>query len=48
MLIERRGEGRTEGYARVRTEGGDPDPGAIVPVRITGVAEGRLVGRIAA
>lgn len=48
VLIERRGEGRTEGYARVRTEDGDPDPGAIVPVRITGVAEDRLVGRIAA
>lgn len=48
VLIERRGEGRTEGYARVRTEDGDPDPGAIVPVRITGVSEGRLVGRIAA
>lgn len=48
VLIERRGEGRTEGYARVRIEDDDPDAGAVVPVRITGVSEDRLVGRVAA
>ena len=48
VLIERRGEGRTEGYARVRIEDDDPGAGAVVPVRITGVSEDRLVGRVAA
>ncbi len=48
VLIERCGEGRTEGYARVRMAGGGPDPGAVVPVRIAGVSGNRLVGRVAA
>ena len=48
VLIERCGEGRTEGYARVRIIDGDPSPGTVVPVRVTGVSENRLIGRVAA
>jgi len=40
-LIEKPGFGRTEHYAGVAVEGGEP--GAIVPVRITGVADDRLI-----
>lgn len=47
-LVERCGEGRTEGYARVALRDGDVEPGVIVPVRITGVSEHRLMGRVAA
>ena len=41
-LIEKPGFGRTEHYAPVSVEGGTA--GAIMPVRVTGVSEGRLVG----
>ena len=42
VLIEKPGFGRTEHYAPVSVEGGTA--GAIMPVRVTGVSEGRLVG----
>ena len=47
-LVERCGEARTDSYARVTIQSGDPEPGSIVPVRITGVSAHRLQGRIAA
>ena len=47
-LIERCGEGRTEGYARVEIDGSDPQPGVVVPVDITGVSAHRLVGQVLA
>ena len=47
-LIERCGEGRTEGYARVKIDGSDPQPGAVVSVDITGVSAHRLVGQVLA
>ena len=48
VLIERCGEGRTEGYARIRIIDGDLGPGTVMPVRVTGVSENRLIGRVAA
>lgn len=47
-LVERCGEGRTEGYARVEIHGDTPVPGTIVPVHVTGVSAHRLVGLVAA
>ncbi|MEQ8440355.1 MAG: tRNA (N(6)-L-threonylcarbamoyladenosine(37)-C(2))-methylthiotransferase MtaB [Alphaproteobacteria bacterium] len=45
VLVEQNDTGHTEGFAPVRVEGGAPD-GAILPVRLTGVSDGRLVGQI--
>ena len=47
-LIERCGEGRTEGYARVELRDSDVVPGEIVPVRISSVSQQRLQGHVAA
>lgn len=47
-LIERCGEGRTEGYARVEFHDSDLQPGAVVSVDITGVSAHRLVGQVLA
>jgi threonylcarbamoyladenosine tRNA methylthiotransferase MtaB len=47
-LIERCGEGRTEGYARVEFRDSDLHPGAVVSVDITGVSAHRLVGQVLA
>ena len=47
-LIERCGEGRTEGYARVEIHDSDLQPGAVVSVGITGVSAHRLVGQVVA
>jgi threonylcarbamoyladenosine tRNA methylthiotransferase MtaB len=48
VLIERCGEGRTEGYARVEVHGSDLQPGTVISVDITGVSSHRLVGRVVA
>ena len=41
VLIERDGMGRTEGFAPVAIHGA---PGALTAIRVTGVAEGKLIG----
>ena len=46
-LIERCGEGRTEGYARVELRDSDAVPGEIVPVHISAVYQQRLQGYVA-
>jgi len=48
VLIERCGEGRTEGYARVELCGSDATPGEIVPVHISAASQQRLKGHVAA
>jgi threonylcarbamoyladenosine tRNA methylthiotransferase MtaB len=44
VLIERDGQGHCGHYLPVRVDGCDRPPGAIVPVTITGVADGVLIG----
>ncbi|MFQ5784996.1 MAG: tRNA (N(6)-L-threonylcarbamoyladenosine(37)-C(2))-methylthiotransferase MtaB [Alphaproteobacteria bacterium] len=43
VLVERAGEGRSPQFAPVRL-GGDFAPGALVDARVTGVADGALIG----
>jgi threonylcarbamoyladenosine tRNA methylthiotransferase MtaB len=45
VLAETGGQGRTEHFAPVRLAG-EAEPGRIVRVRLTGVADGRLLGEI--